>query len=100
MVFFGVKMRKTKPVNSKTNRNEVKKMKEIEFLQLLLDDAKQELDNKKLFDELQKVANRGTKGAYERWMKMRSPSIARIEDNLKMIRRISIQLERKLRNEQ
>lgn len=75
-------------------------MKEIEFLQLLLDDAKQELDNKKLFDELQEVASEGSQGAYKRWLEMRSPSIARIEDDLKMIRRISIQLERKLRNEQ
>lgn len=77
--------------------NEVKKVNEIGFLQLLLEDATQELEYKKLFDESRELAIEENGDAYKKWIQMRSPSVARIEADLKMIRRISIQLERGLR---
>ncbi len=43
-------------------------MKEIEFMQLLLEDAKQELEYKNMFDEAQELANIKDQEAYDRWL--------------------------------
>lgn len=65
-------------------------MKEIDLLQYLIQDAKEELERMEEYEKF--CADRDNKV----WWETRFPSKQRIYDNLKMIRRISLDIERKL----
>lgn len=65
-------------------------MKEIDLLQYLIQDAKEELE---YLEEYKDICAEGDE---ESLWKMRSPSKQKIYDDLKMIRRISLTVEKKV----
>lgn len=65
-------------------------MKEIDVLQYLIQDAKEELEYLEEYKEVY------TEGDEEALWKIRSPSKQKIHDDLKMMRRISLGIEKKV----
>lgn len=70
-------------------------MSRIEFLKNLIADAETELKYLELYEEEKQHVKEG-KVSNERFWSMRSPSRQRIRDSLKMIRRVSLDIERGL----
>lgn len=70
-------------------------MKKINFLKYLLSDAVQELEYIETYHKAVEAAEKDN-AKYEKLWKMRSPSRQRIRDDFKMIRRISLEIEKGL----
>lgn len=70
-------------------------MKEIDFLKHLLSDAAQELKYLESYEKKIDDAEENNAGYAELW-KMRTASRQRIRDDLSMIRRVSLEVERRL----
>ncbi len=70
-------------------------MQEIEFMEHLLDDAGKELEYIKTYQEEIEMAQKDDAKYAELWKK-RNPSKQRVRDDMRMIRRISLEVERRL----
>lgn len=70
-------------------------MQKIEFLQNLVADATQELEYMEKYEKLIEDAESDNARYAEIW-KMRTPSRQRIRDDLRMVRRISLEVEKGL----
>lgn len=70
-------------------------MQKIVFLQNLVADAVQELEYIEKYQEEIEAAEKDN-ARYEKVWKMREPSRQRIKDDLRMIRRISLEVEKGL----
>lgn len=70
-------------------------MKEIDFLKHLLSDAVQELEYIEAYEKEVEAAEKDN-AKYKRLWKMRAPSRQRVRDDLRMIRRISLEVEKGL----
>lgn len=71
-------------------------MQEIEFLKHLVADAKRELEYIEKYQEEVKLAEKDNARYAEVLWRMHAPSRQRIKDDLRMIRRVTIDLERSL----
>jgi len=71
-------------------------MKEIEFLKHLIADADHELKYIELYKEKEALSRSGSSTDQEILWSMRSPSRQRVKDDLKMVRRITLELERRM----
>lgn len=69
-------------------------MDQAKMASLLLEDAITELNYKKLYHKTKE------NGSVKEWALMRTPSKQRIKDDLKMLRRITLEIERGLDDEQ
>lgn len=70
-------------------------MQKIEFLKCLIADAEQELEYIEAYQEEVEAAQTDNAIYSELWKK-RNPSRQRVRDDMKMIRRISFEVERRL----
>ena len=70
-------------------------MQEIEFLKHLVADAKRELEYIEKYQEEVKLAEKDNDRYAEVW-RMHAPSRKRIKDDLRMILRVTIDLDRSL----
>ena len=70
-------------------------MEDMEFLKRLITDAELELKYMEIYQEETERARKDNAG-YARLWKMRSPSRQRIRDDLRMIRRVTLDIERGL----
>ena len=70
-------------------------MADMEFLKRLITDAERELKYMEMYEEETERARKDNAG-YARLWKMRSPSRQRIRDDLRMIRRVTLDIERGL----
>lgn len=70
-------------------------MEDMEFLKRLLTDAELELKYMERYQEEMERARKDNAG-YARLWKMRPPSRQRIRDDLRMIRRVTLDIERGL----
>lgn len=70
-------------------------MQEIEFMEHLLDDAGKELEYIKTYQEEIEMAQKDD-AEYAGLWKKRNPSKQRVRDDMRMIRRISLEVERRL----
>ncbi len=70
-------------------------MQKIVFLQNLIADAAQELEYIENYEKKIDAAEKDNAGYAELW-KMRTPSRQRIRDDLRMIRRVSLEVEKGL----
>ena len=70
-------------------------MADMEFLRRLLTDAELELKYMEMYQEETERARKDNAGYAELW-KMRTPSRQRIRDDLRMIRRVTMEIERGL----
>lgn len=70
-------------------------MIEMEFLKNLLTDAELEMEYMRMYDEETEKAKKDN-SLYAKIWRMRNPSRQRIKDDLKMIRRITLSIERGL----
>ena len=70
-------------------------MQKIVFLQNLVADAVQELEYMENYEKKIDAAEKDNAGYAELW-KMRTPARQRIRDDLRMIRRVSLEVEKGL----
>lgn len=69
--------------------------KQISFIHMLLDDAKSEMEYIQEYqEEIEKAKHECER--YAKLWSMRSPSRQKIKDDMKMIRRITLEIERSL----
>lgn len=76
-------------------KENMKEEKRFSFMHMLLDDAENEID---YFQEYQREVEKAKheNERYGRLWNMREPSKQRIKDDMKMIRRITLEIERSL----
>lgn len=73
----------------------MKSEKQISFMRMLLDDAQSEMEYIQEYQgELEKARHENER--YTKLWSMRTPSRQKIKDDMKMIRRISLDIERSL----
>ena len=72
-------------------------MQEIEFLKHLIADTEKELEYMEQYQKEAKLAEKDNSRYAKVLWRMRHPSRQRIKDNFKMVRRITLELERRLR---
>lgn len=73
----------------------MKEEKQISFIHMLLDDAKSEMEYIQEYQgEIEKASHENER--YAKIWSMRSPSRQKVKDDMKMIRRITLEIERSL----
>lgn len=73
----------------------MKEEKQISFMHMFLDDAKSEMEYIQEYQgEIEKARHENER--YAKIWSMRSPSRQKVKDDMKMIRRITLEIERSL----